>query len=101
MMVLPPSLYAAMAAMRPLMVAEPMLRAPSPEMTPESSAGARPALAAGACATSGAGFFGGINSRGGFPEGNRKSASAVGAFASADSRAKREFFGPPFFPDSI
>src|SRR6476646_6549705 len=31
---------AAIAAMRPLIVAEPMLRAPSPEMTPESKLGA-------------------------------------------------------------
>src|SRR5215475_2739287 len=31
---------AAIAAMRPLIVAEPMLRAPRPEMTPESNVGA-------------------------------------------------------------
>src|SRR6187401_561083 len=34
--VLPSTLRAATAAMRPLMVAEPMLRMPSPEMVPES-----------------------------------------------------------------
>src|SRR5712675_2502202 len=45
--VLPPSLRAASAAMRPLIVADPMLRACSPEITPESSRAARAAGAAG------------------------------------------------------
>src|SRR5262249_22725182 len=37
--VLPPWSRAATAAMRPLMAAEPMLRAPSPEITPASRTG--------------------------------------------------------------
>src|SRR4051794_31063968 len=39
--VLPPSLRAATAAMRPDIAAEPMLRMPRPEMTPESIVGGR------------------------------------------------------------
>src|SRR6185312_6470917 len=35
--VAPPSLMAAIAAMRPLIAADPMLRAPRPEMTPSST----------------------------------------------------------------
>src|SRR6266545_626248 len=45
--VLPSCTRAAIAAMRPLIVAEPMLRAPSPEMTPSSTCGGSPWAAAG------------------------------------------------------
>src|SRR5256885_7057306 len=45
-MVLPSSLRAATAETRPLIAAEPMLRAPSPETTPSSTRGA-PAAARG------------------------------------------------------
>src|SRR5216684_6385361 len=48
--VLPSWLRAARAAMRPLIAAEPMLREPTPDMTPESSASAFRAAGAGGAA---------------------------------------------------
>src|SRR5215813_13697546 len=48
--VLPPSLRPVTAATRPLIVADPMLRAESPEITPESTTCGRCPEGAGGCA---------------------------------------------------
>src|SRR5438093_5736133 len=104
--VLPSLFRAATAETRPLMAAEPMLRAERPERTPESKmgrpdaagAGARAAAAEGAASAGAAGIARGIGVPAG---GNLKSPSSAGTFASACSIVRREPRGPPLRPDSI
>ena len=103
--VLPPSLRAATAAMRPLIAAEPMLRAFNPESTPESNAGARPAGGAGGLAAeevSGAGPAGAEMAlvTGAPTAGNLKSASSASTLTSARSKVIRLPRGRPGRPDS-
>src|SRR2546428_3332881 len=95
------TLRPAIAEMRPLMVAEPMLRALSPEMTPASTTAlcAIP-LSGGGRATSGAGFCGGGIPPGPRPAGNRNSSSSAWTLPSALSNVNRCVFGPPLRPDS-
>jgi len=90
--------------MRPLIVAEPMLRAPRPERTPESitSAPAWALFAAGgttdgAFAPGSAAIFRTIA---GPAAGIRKSDSSTSTFASAVRNVSRAFFGRPFGPVS-
>ena len=99
--VFPPTFLPATAEMRPLIVADPMLRAFNPEMTPESIAGAFAALlGAGASASSGAGFFGGTMARAPGPAGKRKIPSSTGTLTSTLSSVNRCVFGAPLRPDS-
>src|SRR5713101_6332213 len=88
--VLPPSLRPATAETRPLIVAEPMLRAERPERTPESKAGGRCAAEAGgrtgAGAWVGAPEAGTMARRIGVPAGGKtKSESSASTLASARS----------------
>src|SRR6266542_1064617 len=90
--VLPSTLRAATAAIRPLMTAQPLLRAERPERTPESKAGPRP--------LAGAGGLGGATGEAGAAEGaagmarpigvpaggNLKRPSSTSTFASARDR---------------
>jgi len=98
---LPSTLRPAIAEIRPLIVAEPMLRALSPEITPASAtgSGAGP-LSGGGCARSGAVFCGGGIARVPGPAGNRNSSSPAWTLPSALSTVNRCVFGPPLRPDS-
>ena len=99
---MPSSLRPATAEIRPLMVADPMLRAFRPEITPASITGALAApLIGGASAESCAGCSGAKSARVPGPAGKWKSVSSAGPFASTDSMVKRCVLGPPFFPDSM
>src|SRR3954468_11535406 len=101
--VLPPTTRPATAAIRPLIVAEPMLRAPSPEITPPSriarSVGAGGATAAAiargspgpAVITAATGVFG---------AGSLNHASSAATLASARSMVMWLLRGPPLPPDS-
>src|SRR6266496_6545702 len=103
--VLPWALLATTAETRPLIAADPMLRAERPERTPESNtgrpaaggAGARAAAAAGAV-EAGAGIARGIGVPAG---GNLKRPSSTSTFASARSIVMRDLRGSPLRPDSI
>src|SRR5438445_9750536 len=98
---LPSTLRPATAEIRPLIAADPMLRAFSPEITPESIAGALAgSLGAGACASSGAGFFGGTIARAPGPAGKWKMPSSTGTLTSTLSNVNRCVFGAPLRPDS-
>ena len=101
--VLPSSLRAAIAEMRPLMVAEPMLRAPRPERTPASIDGAWAAarFAAGGT-TDGAGALGlaAIRRTIAGPAGSSKAVASTSTFASAVRIVTRSRGGRPFGPDS-
>src|SRR6266702_2807766 len=98
--VFPFSFRAAIAAMRPLIVAEPMLRAPKPLRTPESKCGAA-ALPRGAggvelpgftwLGASGAG--GGVDRTASLVLGNWNRASSKVGFGSALSMVNRWLFG--------
>src|SRR5262245_18982122 len=88
--VLPSSTRAATAAMRPLMVAEPMFRAPSPEITPESKTGGRMETGAGGLTAAGAAVaVGGAGTTArpiGVPAGGKRNiASSASTLASARS----------------
>src|SRR5919204_3143987 len=99
--VLPSILRPAMAEMRPLIVAEPMLRAFSPEITPASITGAfAPPLSGGGWATSGAGLCGGRRARAPGPAGKWKIPASSGTFTSTLSMVNRFDLGPPLRPDS-
>src|SRR5258706_10913229 len=91
-MVLPPSLRAARAAIRPLIVADPMLRDRSPEMTPESSTGAArlPGADGGAAAAVCAGAGAGMTERPTGPEGERNRSSSYTKVCSARSSVMRK-----------
>src|SRR3569623_3055664 len=98
--VLPPSLTAATDAMRPLIAADPMLRAPSPAIVPDSNT-ARPD---GAGTFTGSGFTspaGGMLTRAIGPAGMRNQVASTGTFTSARSPLIRLVRGPPWLPDSI
>src|SRR5512132_3093546 len=94
--VFPPSFLAATAAMRPLMVADPMLRAPSPESAAESNFGAAADRAeGGGAAVREAPGAGGADPAMtarpiGVPAGgNRKIASSTSTLGSARSMVRR------------
>src|SRR5579884_2088538 len=94
-------LRAAIAAMRPDIAAEPMLRAPRPEMTPASSVAFAASCAVGGCAGYDVAAFGpAIATRCDFPDGKRKTSSAMSTLTSAFSTMMRLFFGRSFGPDS-
>src|SRR3954463_4691339 len=99
---LPSDLRPAIAEMRPLIVAEPMLRALSPEITPPSIRGAfaAPLGGGGVCARSGAGRSGGTIPRRPWPAGKRNRPSSNATLASTLSTLNRCVFGPPLRPDS-
>src|SRR6266508_4125383 len=105
--VLPSTLRAATAATRPLMTAEPMLRAERPERTPESKAGPRvPGGAGGFAGATGdadaAEGAAGMARPIGVPAGgNLKSPSSTSTFASARSIVTRDPRGSPLRPGSI
>src|SRR5262249_7117321 len=103
--VLPPSFRAATAAMRPLIVADPMLRAFNPEITPESNPGARPAGGAGAAAAAAACAApdgGRIVLPTGVPAGgDLKTASSTSTLTSVRSLVIRLPRGRPGRPESI
>src|SRR6266542_2120624 len=103
--VFPPSFSAATAAIRPLIVAEPMLRAPSPERTPESKTGERSADGVGGAAAedgSRVPSAARITRPIGVPGvGKRKIASSASTFTSARSIVIRAVRGSPFRPASI
>src|SRR5512143_3966257 len=101
--VLPFTFMPVTAAMRPLIVADPMLRMPRPETTPESATTGAALFGRGATAfDAGAGPLGGRIVRASFvpAAGKRKSASSRGTFASARSIVKRADRGRPGLPDS-
>ena len=101
--VFPSSFLAATAEMRPLIVAEPMLRAPRPERTPASITGAAAARFAAGGVTDGAGAFGFaaiFRTIAGPAAGIRKTASSTSTLASAVRIVSRWFFGWPLGPDS-
>ena len=99
---LPSTLRPAIAEIRPLIVAEPMFRALSPEITPASATGSGACpLSSGGCARSGAVFCGGRIARVPGPAGNRNSSSPAWKLPSALSTVNRCVFGPPLRPASI
>src|SRR5882762_1313042 len=106
--VFPFSFRAVTAAMRPLIVAEPMLRTPKPLTTPESKRGA-PALprAAGGVELPGFTWLGasgagaGVDRAASFVLGNWNRATSNLGFGSALSIVNRWLLGSPFPPDSI
>src|SRR5215831_9715033 len=93
--------------MRPLITADPMLRTPRPEMTPESTAGvaAFPGARAGALPAVAAEMALGpamiARTIDALFAGNLKMASFTSTLASAVSMVKRMPLGPPLRPDSI
>src|SRR5215468_1915913 len=103
--VFPPSLKPVTAEMRPLIVADPMLRASRPDRTLESAVGAAVFAVSGgggfveAGAPTGAAMM--ARATDPFCAGYLKSASSNSTFASACSTVMREFLGPPWRPDSM
>src|SRR4051812_14627950 len=102
-MVLPSWLRAATAETRPLIAAEPMLRAPRPEITPWSITG-RPLVAGGrggvaAMGTGGPGTMARVTAAA--EAGNRKTLSSASTLTSARSTTIRLVRGDPLAPDSI
>src|SRR5689334_15234109 len=95
--VLPPSFAAATAATRPLIAAEPMLRAPTPETVPASTIAG--AFFAGGAAT-GATLSGGpaITTRVTPCAGSLNQPSSTGTLISARSTVTRNVRGPPLLP---
>ncbi len=86
--------------MRPLIAADPMLRAPSPEMVPASTvagvAGGGAGMAADEPASGGPATT--TRDSGAVGAGIANTLSSTGTLISARSYVKRAFFGPPFGP---
>src|SRR6266540_2291176 len=99
--VLPSTLRAAKAATRPLMTAEPMLRAERPERAPESKAGPGGLAGATGDADAAEGAAGMARPIGVPAGGNLKRPSSTSTFASACSIVMRDRRGSPLRPDSI
>src|SRR3954469_1958264 len=102
--VLPPTILPATAAIRPLSVPEPMLRAPRPEITPPSKIGRSVAAAGGATLatafdTAGPGKI--TAATRGLGGGTLNHASSTGTLTSARSTRMRLLRGPPGLPVSI
>src|SRR5262245_45455414 len=101
--VVPFLLEPATAAMRPLMVAEPMLRAPRPEMTPWSTDGGPPSGAGwgalGVAAAPVPSTATRVTALGSL--GKRKTASSISTLGSARSMLMRTFLGPSLGPASM
>src|SRR6185503_6961306 len=98
-------MVAATAAIRPLIVAEPMLRAPRPEIVPSSSTAFSLGGGGGAAAATAAAGSAGPGTTtaatrvlGG---GSLNHASSAATLTSARSTITRTLRGPPWLPDSI
>src|SRR6266851_1223877 len=98
MSVLPSTFAAARAETRPLIVAEPMLRTPRPEMTPSSNETLAGAGTGGPSNEGGRASGPAMISRAMVPCGYSNMRSSTVPLASAFSTVKCAVLGPPFLP---